>query len=59
MTGFYVLAKAAEALDRPVFTFTGFVSGHTVKHLIAAVAVYWVLRMLQKRSALAPAAQSD
>lgn len=52
--GFYLLAKAAEALDRPIFALTGFVSGHTVKHLIAAVAVYWVLRMLQKRSGLAP-----
>jgi hypothetical protein len=55
VTGFYILAKAAEALDRPVYHLTGFVSGHTVKHLIAAVAVYWVLRMLQKRSLLAPA----
>ena len=27
-----------------------FVSGHTLKHLAAAVAVYWVLRMLQRRS---------
>ena len=52
VTGLYVLAKIAEALDRPVFAITGFVSGHTLKHLIAAVAVYWVLRMLQKRSAL-------
>ena len=56
VTGFYILAKLAEALDKPVFHFTGFVSGHTIKHLIAAVAVYWVLRMLQKRSLLAAAA---
>jgi hypothetical protein len=53
VTGFYILAKVAEALDRPVFHLTGFVSGHTVKHLVAALAVYWVLRMLQRRSALA------
>jgi hypothetical protein len=51
--GFYLLAKVAEALDRPIYVFTGFVSGHTLKHLIATVAVYWVLRMLQKRSGLA------
>ena len=54
ITGFYILAKVAEALDRPIFTHTGFISGHTIKHLVAALAVYWVLRMLQKRSALAP-----
>jgi xanthosine utilization system XapX-like protein len=58
VTGFYILAKAAEMLDRPVFLGTGFVSGHTLKHLIAALAVYWVLRMLQKRTALAAPAQS-
>ena len=58
VTGFYILAKVAEALDRPVFLLTGFVSGHTIKHLVAALAVYWVLRMLQKRSALAPTAQA-
>src|ERR1019366_2364209 len=30
VTGCYLLAKAAEALDRPIFTLTGFVSGHTL-----------------------------
>jgi hypothetical protein len=25
-------------------------SGHTLKHLIAAVAVFWLLRMLSKRT---------
>ncbi len=58
VTGLYILAKVAEALDRPIFTGTGFVSGHTIKHLVAALAVYWVLRMLQKRSVLAPSAQA-
>jgi hypothetical protein len=58
VTGFYILAKVAEALDRPIFFFARFVSGHTLKHLIAAAAVYWVLRMLQKRSALAPSSQA-
>jgi hypothetical protein len=50
LTGFYVLAKIAEAWDRPIYAATGFVSGHTIKHLVAALAVYWVLRMLQRRS---------
>jgi hypothetical protein len=51
VTGFYVLAKILEALDVPIYTLTHqFVSGHTLKHLAASVSVYWVLRMLQRRS---------
>jgi hypothetical protein len=49
-TGLYVLAKFAEAQDANIWTATRFISGHTLKHLIAALAVYWVLRMLVKRS---------
>jgi hypothetical protein len=49
VTGFYVLAKIAEALDAQIFALTGWISGHTIKHLIATLAVYWVLRMLRKR----------
>jgi hypothetical protein len=55
-TGFYALAKISESLDRQVYAVTGFVSGHTVKHLVAALAVYWVLRMLERRSKLGTAA---
>jgi hypothetical protein len=56
VTGFYVLAKIAEALDARIFALTGWISGHTIKHLIATVAVYWVLRMLRKREPLASVA---
>jgi hypothetical protein len=48
--GLYVMAKVAEALDAPIYALTGWISGHTLKHLIAAVAVYWVLRTLRKRA---------
>jgi hypothetical protein len=47
----YGVAKAAEALDAQVFALGGIVSGHTLKHLLAALAVWWLLRMLQLRSA--------
>jgi hypothetical protein len=50
--GWYILAKIAERLDGWIYGLGGWVSGHTIKHLIAAVAVYWVLRMLRKRAAL-------
>ena len=49
VVGFYVLAKITEAADRPIFAFGQIVSGHTIKHLAAAAAGLWILRMLQKR----------
>jgi hypothetical protein len=50
IAGFYVLAKVLEMLDKPVFELTRHtISGHTLKHLAAATAAYWILRMLMKR----------
>jgi hypothetical protein len=34
--GLYVLAKIAELEDRAIYDLTGFVSGHTVKHVLAS-----------------------
>jgi len=52
VAGFYVLAKILEALDEEIFELGHIVSGHTLKHLAAAAAGYWILRMLSKRRAL-------
>jgi len=49
----YGLAKVAEVLDARIYALGEVVSGHSLKHLIAAVAAYWVLRMLQSRSVVA------
>jgi hypothetical protein len=46
VAGFYALAKVAEALDQPILSLTGVVSGHTLKHVVAAFAVFWLLQML-------------
>jgi len=48
----YAVAKAAEALDAQIYAFGQVVSGHTLKHLLAAAAVWWLLRMLQLRRPL-------
>jgi len=49
----YVLAKFAEAYDQEVFTVTyGLLSGHSLKHLLAALGAFAVLWMLKKRRAL-------
>lgn len=52
IAAFYALAKVLELADRKIFQAIHVVSGHTLKHLAAAMAGYWILRMLQKRRAL-------
>ena len=49
IVGFYALAKTFEAADHQIFSVGHIVSGHTLKHLAAASAGYWILRMLKKR----------
>ena len=49
VAGFYVLAKLLETFDKEIFRVLRVVSGHTLKHLAAAFAAYWILRMLQRR----------
>ena len=49
VAGFYVIAKICEAEDRQIFLLGQIVSGHTLKHLAAGAAGFWILRMLQKR----------
>ena len=53
--GFYVLAKILELLDRPIFDLGHVVSGHTLKHLAAALGAYWIFRMLARRRPVASA----
>ena len=50
--GWYALAKIFEALDARIFAAGGFVSGHTLKHLASAVAMYWIFRMVKRRRPL-------
>jgi hypothetical protein len=52
IAGFYVLAKVLEISDRRIFSLGHVVSGHTLKHLAAAAAGYWILRMLHRRQSL-------
>lgn len=48
--GCYVLAKVCEAADHTIFQMTHqWVSGHTLKHLFAALAALPVLHVLRKR----------
>ncbi|KAI4298991.1 hypothetical protein L6164_032492 [Bauhinia variegata] len=49
--GFYLLAKVLEAADKPVYKWTNhIVSGHTLKHLAAAMVPVFLTLMLVKRT---------
>jgi hypothetical protein len=46
----YLLAKVAEFQDREVFALTSqAMSGHTLKHLLAALAIFFIYLMLRQR----------
>jgi hypothetical protein len=49
VAGIYILAKVSELFDRSIYDLGHIVSGHTLKHLIAALSAYWALRMLRLR----------
>jgi hypothetical protein len=55
--GSYLLAKVVElrALDHGFLELGGVVSGHTLKHLFAALGAYWLAQMLRTRRAVSPA----
>jgi Ceramidase len=48
----YGVAKLAEIADRQIYDLGHLISGHTAKHVLAAIGVYWILRMLKKRRPL-------
>jgi hypothetical protein len=52
VVGLYVLAKLLETFDRHIFGAGHIVSGHTLKHVAAGFAGFWILRMLEKRRPL-------
>jgi len=51
----YGVAKAAEFHDAEIYAFTGqLMSGHTLKHLLAAASILFVYLMLRRRQRVAP-----
>ena len=47
---FYVLAVILEKLDEQIYQLTDkLISGHALKHVVAALAGFWLIRMLLKR----------
>jgi hypothetical protein len=55
--GWYLLAKICEGeFDGPIFRLGHVVSGHTLKHLLAALGAGWILLMLWLRRPCSPRA---
>lgn len=52
--GAYVLAKVFEHFDRELLALGGIISGHSVKHIAAAIGALVVCRMLWQRSLAVP-----
>jgi hypothetical protein len=46
---FFGLAKCFEVLDKQIYSLGSMTSGHTLKHLTAALACFWILRMIKLR----------
>lgn len=47
---FYILAKLFESADRFIWNLTGFISGHTLKHLFAAAAMFLLLKTFRRKT---------
>jgi len=50
LAAFYGVAKVLEGLDREVYALGHWASGHTLKHLAAAVGIYLLLKSLGQRT---------
>lgn len=45
----YAMAKVMEHYDIPIFNTLGFISGHSIKHLFGALAVFFVVLSFEKK----------
>ena len=49
LLGAYLVAKLFEHFDAEVFSLLGGISGHSIKHLVAALGMYLLLLGYQRR----------
>jgi hypothetical protein len=57
--GLYIAAKLLESFDKRIYSLGNLVSGHTLKHLAAAAAGYFVALMLARRTSKMIVADDD
>jgi len=46
----YILAKVFEHFDEEIYTYLGVISGHSLKHLVAAIGLYSLVYTFEKRA---------
>ncbi|VAX11357.1 Expressed protein precursor [hydrothermal vent metagenome] len=46
----YIIAKVCEYFDTEIYNILGFISGHSLKHIFAALGIFVLLYFYQKRS---------
>ena len=44
-----LVATLTENIDKIIFDNLDIISGHTMKHIIAGISLWWIMRMIQKR----------
>ena len=44
--GWYIVAKICEHYDDAIYSVLGFWSGHTIKHLVGAISLYYILKLI-------------
>lgn len=59
MLGIYLLAKVFEKYDSQIFITSGFVSGHTLKHISAAAAIFYFIRSFNSAERFSPSAYQE
>jgi hypothetical protein len=55
----YVIAKLLERWDQAIYERLGFVSGHSLKHLAAGVATWYLVRLFRQKYKSHTAAQEN
>jgi len=52
--GWYVVAKLLETFDKNIYGATHFISGHSLKHIAAAIATWYIVRFFEKKYTTIP-----
>lgn len=47
--GWYIIAKLFEHYDKEIFTSFHYISGHSIKHLVAAVSTWYILMIYRQK----------
>ena len=47
--GWYIAAKLFERFDKAIYQLTHFISGHSLKHIAAAIATWYIVRFFQRK----------